>query len=472
MSEVVPIRESFLERPLPSSDDSERVILGAILLDNSLISQAIEHLRPEDFYSPFNRKVFEAMITLFDCSSSIDPVLIGEELKKSSSLESIGGVSAITSLTYGLPHLTAIREYISVVRDHSMTRKLVRACNSICSRALAGEEDATDLIDQAQQAIYEIRSGTNSVLVTMASEGVARSIAAAKLRRETGSTIIGVPSGLSALDTMLQGFRSGQHIIIAARPSVGKTALANRIAYHIAVREAVPVFLFEMEMSKEEISDRMICAEADIDGYLLRSGFLSSAQWDAAEEVRMQLEKGFPYIISDSPFVTTRTIRNELRRINAPLIKGGGKGVGVVVVDHIGLMQNSTEKKGRNREGEVSEISRELKRIAREFDCVVITLCQMNRQVESRSDHRPVMSDLRESGAIEQDADVVMMIYREDMYQPDTSQHTGIAELIITKNRNGPTGSVKLHFARKTAKFSDLSQIATSRESNSGGIIL
>lgn len=448
---------NLLEKPLPSSEESERVILGAVLLDNAVMAVAITRLKPEDFYSPLNRRVFSAMISLFDQSKQIDPILIGEELKKEGSFESIGGITTITNLTFGLPRFSDIEEYIKVVRNKATLRNIVRTCNRITSHALSEEEDAQVVLEQGESAIYALYDRDQTTAAVMMSTEVGLAIESAKKRSESGSMIIGIPCGFQKLDEQLQGYRPGQYIVTAARPSIGKTAIAVRRLYNIATQAKAPVFLFSIEMSKEEIADRIICAEVNLDSYALRAGNLTPEEWAKAEMVRQNLTEAAGFFINDNPICTTRTIRTELRRANSILRKKGQK-IEFFVADHIGLMRNAVDKRGRTREGEVSDISKDLKAIAREFQCTGNALSQLNRQSENRADHRPMMSDLRESGSIEQDADVVELLYREDQYQSDPTLYTNIAEVIIGKNRNGPTGSVKMYFTRKSARFSDLSE--------------
>lgn len=447
-----------LEKPLPSSDESERVILGGILLDNDVIVNAIEKVKPEDFYSPFHRRVYAAMISLFNQQKVIDPILIGEELKKEGSLETIGGISTITNLTFGLPHFTNISEYLQVVRDKASLRNLVRTCNAITQDALSESDTASNILERAESAMYHLIDNDMTAVSTQMSVEVAEAMEAAKLRAESGSILVGVSTGFTDLDLKLQGFREGQYVPVGARPSMGKTSFAVRSLYKAALA-GNPVFLFSLEMSKEEIAERIICAETNIDTLLFRTGHLTKEQWVAVEGVRRNLTEAAGFFINDTPSVSTQFIRAEMRRANMMLRKQGKK-LKLVCIDHIGLMSNEVDVRGRSRENEVSTISKTLKAIAREYQCTVMPLSQFNRQPENRADHRPNVSDFRESGSIEQDADVALLLYREDYYQTDPTLHNNIAEVIIGKNRNGPTGTVKLSFTRKSTKFADLSEIS------------
>lgn len=448
--------ENFINKPLPSSDESEKVVLGTILLENGLIAEAVQQLKVEDFYSPTHRRVFAAMIRLFDLQKPIDPILLGEELKREGALDAIGGITVITNLTFGIPSSDDISEYLRIIREKSSLRQLIRECASISAAALAETEDASVVLEEAESRIYQLVDRGTAITSELIQGPVRDSIDSARRRGDTNSVLIGLSTGLRDLDNKLQGYRPGQYIVTAGRPGIGKTSLAVGKLYNVTTAEKVPGIIFSLEMSKEEIADRVVCSEGSIDSFIYRAGRLTADEWIRAEQVRQNLTEEAGFYINDNPTLTTRTIRAELRRLNARL-RPQNKRIGYVVVDHVGLMRNEIEKRGRSREGEVSEISKTLKAIAREFDCVVNALSQLNRGPESRSDHRPTTSDLRESGSLEQDADVVELLFREDNYIQDTSAHTNVAEIIIGKNRNGPTGVVKVHFAKKSTKFSNLS---------------
>lgn len=446
-------RDRFFDKPLPSSEDSERVILGAILLDNELISSVASELEVEDFYSPLNRRVFAAMIVLLNSSKKIDPITIGEELKKEGSIESFGGAAELLKLMHGIPHLPNVDEYITIVRDKSTLRKLVRACGAIQSNALAEEDQVSQILEAAETAVYHVTDPVSQIISVPASLAVDTSIEQARARARAGTSVVGIPTGFTDLDVKLQGLKN-QYIVMAARPSMGKTSLLTQALYKASTRSDVATILFSIEMAKEEISDRIICAEAGIDTYSFRAGHLSAEEWSAAESIRDQMRLS-DFYINDKPAISTRHIRAEVRRVNS-LLKRKGKKLKIIGVDHVGLVKNSEDIRGRAREREVSVISQELKEIGREYDCAVIALSQLNRQSETRSgDHRPLMSDLRESGSLEQDADIVLLLYRPDYYQRDATLFTNMAEVIIAKNRNGPLGSVQLHFTRKTTGFSN-----------------
>ncbi len=437
-------REQFLERALPSNEDSERAILGAILLDNALITQAVEHLKPADFYSPLNRRIFGGMIALFEASKSIDPILIGEELKKEGSLEAIGGVSTITNLTYGLPHFTDLTSYIDVVRDKSVMRNLIRTCNQITSEALDEEDEARVVLDHAEQLIFalaERRAAEGFAHVQPVAEKVLAKVEEYS-KRDTHA-LTGLATGFRELDEMTSGLQQSDLIIVAARPSMGKTALCLTIAQNAAIDEKAVVGFFSLEMSKEQLVMRMMASEAKVDATRFRRGILSRDEWERLARAIGTLAEARLFI-DDTPSISVLEMRAKARRLAAEQKK-----LDLIVVDYLQLMGGG---RAESRQQEVSQISRELKALAKELNVPVIALSQLSRAPEARNPPKPMMSDLRESGSIEQDADVVAFIYREDYYKP-SDENAGMAELIISKQRNGPTGTIKLAFLKEFTRF-------------------
>jgi replicative DNA helicase len=446
-------REQYLERPLPSSEESERAILGAVLLDNALISQAVEHLKPEDFYGPLHRRIFNAMVSLFEASKRIDPILIGEELKKDGSIDAIGGVATITNLTYGLPHFSDLADYIKVVRDKSVMRSLVRTCNEITSEVLEEEQDAEIVLDHAEQMIFELaemkeRQGFSAI------QPIAETVFT-KIREYANNdshALTGLATGFRDLDRLTSGLQPSDLIIIAGRPSMGKTALCLNIAQKAAVNENAVVAVFSLEMSKEQLVMRMLSSQASVDARLLRSGSLSRADWARLAESIGTLA-ATKIFIDDTPGISVLEMRAKLRRLAAEQKK-----LDLIMVDYLQLMGNSS-RRNENRQQEVSQISRDLKSLAKEFKTPVMALSQLSRAPEARNPPRPMMSDLRESGSIEQDADVVAFIYRQDYYAKSADElpeeERNIAELIIAKQRNGPTDTIKLAFLKQFTRFED-----------------
>ena len=438
-------RDQYLERPLPSSEDSERVILGAILLDNALITQAIEHLKPEDFYSPLNRRVYNAMIGLFEQSKQIDPVLIIEEMKKDGPVEAIGGVSTIANLTFGLPHFSNLEEYVKVVKDKSVVRTLIRTCNQITSEALAEEDDAEIILDRAEQMVFALaeertRKGFYHI------EPVARDVLqkVTELAHGESHALTGLATGFREFDAKTSGLQKTDLIIVAARPSMGKTALCLTIAQNAAVQEKAVVAVFSLEMSKEQLVMRMLSSEARIDAHRFRTGHLMREEWARLAGGIESLSQA-KIFIDDTAGLSVLEMRAKARRLAAEQKK-----LDLIVVDYLQLM--SAGGRNESRQQEVSKISRELKALAKELNVPVVALSQLSRAPEARNPPKPLMSDLRESGSIEQDADVVAFIYREDYYH-ETDENKGMAELIISKQRNGPTGTVKLAFLKEFTRF-------------------
>lgn len=440
-------RDQYLEKPLPSSDDSERVILGAILLDNSLIAQAVEHLKPEDFYSPLNRRVFSAMIALFEKQKHIDPILIGEELKKEGALEPIGGISTITNLTFGLPHFSDLTEYVKVVHDKAVVRNLIRTCNSITSEALAEEEDADVILDRAEQAIFALAEARTNQSFSRIAPVADRVLARVReYAKGEGTGITGLSTGFREIDEMTSGLQRTDLVIIAGRPSMGKTAFCLTLAQNAALYSRAVVAVFSLEMSKEQLVTRMLASEAHINAHRFRTGHLMGNEWERLANAIGTLSDARMFI-DDTPGISVLEMRAKCRRLAAEQ-----KQIDLIVIDYLQLMGSGSGRRNENRQQEVSQISRELKALAKEMDVPVVALSQLSRAPEARNPPKPLMSDLRESGSIEQDADVVGFIYREDYYK-ETEENKGLAELIIAKQRNGPTGTVKLAFLKEFTRF-------------------
>lgn len=450
-----PIREPALERSLPHSAESERAILGGITLDNGLISQAIELLRPEDFYIPSHRRVFSAMIALFERGAEINPILVGEELKKESALESVGGISYITNLTYGLPHSTNIAHYAKVVRGKSMLRQLVSAANKISQEALEQEDEPEIILDHAEQAIFELadeRIRQGFVHVKPVAEQLLEKIQEMEGR---AAVLTGLTTGFADLDQLTSGLQRSDLIIVAARPSMGKTSFAMMLAENAAIHTGAVVGIFSLEMSKEALVMRMLCSQGNIDFQRFRNGFLSRPEWAQIAKSLGTLADT-KIFLDDTPGITVLEMRAKARRLAAEQ-----KRLDLLIVDYLQLMTGSA-RRFESRQQEVSQISRELKSLAKELNVPLVALSQLSRAPESRSDHRPQLADLRESGALEQDADVVAFIYRAEQYKtpeerdslPDDQRN--VAEIILAKQRNGPTDTIRLRFTPSSMRFDNL----------------
>jgi replicative DNA helicase len=450
-----PVREQSLERALPNSSEAERAILGGILLDNGLISQAIELLRPEDFYVASHRKIFTAMIALFERGAEINPILIGEELKKDNALESVGGISFITNLTYGLPHSTNIAHYAKVVRGKSMLRQLIKAANKITQEALEQEDEPEIILDHAEQAIFQLadeRIRQGFVHVKPVAEQLLEKIQEMEGR---AAVLTGLTTGFADLDKMTSGLQRQDLVIVAARPSMGKTSFALMLAENAAIHAGAVVGVFSLEMSKEALVMRMLCSQGNIDAQRFRNGFLSRPEWAQIAKSLGTLADT-KIFLDDSAGITVLEMRAKARRLAAEQ-----KQLDLIIVDYLQLMSGSA-KRFESRQQEVSQISRELKGLAKELNVPVVALSQLSRAPESRSDHKPQLSDLRESGALEQDADVVAFIYREEQYKTPEERNNlpedqrNVAELIVAKQRNGPTGTIDLRFTPSSMRFDNL----------------
>jgi replicative DNA helicase len=393
-------REQMLERPLPHSAEAERAILGAVLLDNALISQAIEQLAPDDFYVPSNKRIFVAMSALFERGSEIDPLLLAEELRRDGSLESVGGVTAISNLTYGLPHFANIHEYAKLVRDKARLRGLVKAANSIISEVLDEADPPEIIVDHAEQLIFAIADQRNRQGFTHI-EGVANTVLES-VQAMSGRNVMltGLTSGFNELDQMTSGLQPSDLIIVAARPSMGKTSLCLTMAQNSAILAQAVVAIFSLEMSKESLVMRMLSSEARVDAHRFRSGYLSKDEWARLAQALGTLSEARIFI-DDTPGISVLEMRAKLRRLATEQKK-----LDLIIVDYLQLMSGS--RRAESRQQEVSSISRELKAIAKEFKVPVIALSQLSRASETRTDHRPILSDLRESGCLAGESLVTM----------------------------------------------------------------
>ena len=455
MASPDPIRDQPLERALPHSAEAERAILGGILLDNSLISQAVELLKPEAYYIPSHRRIFVAMIALFERGAEINPILIAEELKKESALESVGGIGFITNLTYGLPHSTNIENYAKVVRGKSMLRQLVRTANKIGQEALEQEDEPEIILDHAEQAIFELadeRVRQGFVHVKPVAEQLLEKIQEMEGR---AALLTGLTTGFADLDKMTSGLQRSDLIILAARPSMGKTSFALMLAENAAIQAGAVVGVFSLEMSKEALVMRMLCSQGNIDAQRFRNGFLSRPEWAQIAKSLGTLADA-KIFLDDTPGISVLEMRAKARRLAAEQ-----KRLDLIIVDYLQLMSGSS-RRVESRQQEVSQISRELKGLAKEMNVPLVALSQLSRAPEARSDHRPQLADLRESGALEQDADLVAFIYRAEQYKTAEERESlpedqrNVAELIIAKQRNGPTGTVDLRFTPSSMRFDSL----------------
>ena len=440
------------ERTLPHNLEAERSVLGAILLHNDAFNLAAEVIDSRDFFRDAHRRIFDKMVTLVERGDPIDLVTLKEELGRSAELEEVGGPAYIAALVDGVPRSTNVEHYARIVKEKSTLRHLIFSANKIVADAYEAEEEADVILDSAERAIFsiaddKIRDGF--VSIGALAQSSLETIEKLHARKEL---ITGVPTGFVDLDEMTSGLQASDLIIVAARPSMGKTSLVLNIAQHVGIRTGMTVGLFSLEMSKEQLFLRMLTAEARIDAHRLRGGFLGERDWGRLSEAIGTLSET-KIFVDDTPSIGVLEMRAKCRRLASE------HGLHLVIVDYIQLMQG--RGKFENRTLELGAISRSLKGLAKELRVPIVVLSQLSRAPEARSDHRPQLSDLRESGALEQDADVVVFIYREDQYadrsQPATESQ-GVAELIIGKQRNGPTGVVKLAFIREYTRFGNLAR--------------
>jgi replicative DNA helicase len=438
------IPESMMEQRIPPQNtEAENAVLGAILLDQEALVTATARLRAEDFYRTAHQIIFEAMVEIGESHQPVDIVTITARLQDKKQLDDVGGIAYLTDLSNAVPTAANVDYYAQIVEEKALLRRLIRTATNIASDGYSSEDDVGELLSDAEARILEIanrRSGTGFKGIRDVLVDVFERVD--YLHQHKGG-LTGISSGFPALDRMTSGFQRSDLIIVAARPSVGKTAFALNIAQNVGVRTGETVAIFSLEMSASQLVQRMICAEGNVDATRLRNGQLEGDDWERLTMAISSLSEA-KIFIDDSPAVTVSDIRAKCRRLKRE------KGLGMIVIDYLQLIHG--RGRGDNRQQEVSEISRTLKQIARELEVPVIALSQLSRGVEQRQDKRPMMSDLRESGSIEQDADIVSFLYRDDYYDKE-SEKQNIIEVIIAKQRNGPVGTVELYFMKNYNKF-------------------
>ena len=436
---------------LPANVEAERSILGAILLDNLAYNQAAEHLKPEDFLLDSHRRIYSRMVDLAESSRAIDQITLAEELDRHGEFETIGGYAYISGLLDGVPDRPSIEHYIKIVRDKALLRGLIHTATAAIARASEQSDLAEDILNDTEAQIFQLSEKRIGRGFMGVQEIIKESFGSADAFLQRGSRITGLETHYADLDEKTSGLQKSDLIIIAARPSMGKTSFAMNIAENVSIEDQKTVAVFSLEMSKEALLQRMLCSVARVDSHRFRTGSL----WqDDMRKIVQALEKlaQAPIFIDDSPGITVSEMRAKSRR----LLQSKGT-LDLIVVDYLQLMSGGG-KRYENRTQEVSAISRGLKALAKELAVPVVALSQLSRAPESRGagDHRPQLADLRESGSIEQDADVVAFIFREEVYKPDDPELDGVAELIIRKQRNGPTGTVKMAFLKSSTRFESM----------------
>ncbi len=432
---------------VPQNLDAELSVLGASMLTPNVIPAVSEIVRPHYFYRQANQRIFEVIEDLFSRGEPVDPITVSEQLANKAGLEAVGGRAFIHSLVTAVPAATNARYYAEIVRENYYLRSLIKVGGEITEMGYRREATPIELIDRAEQMVFSISESRVAGEFEPIGEIITESFSELERLMSEGHRSTGAQTGFRDLDDMTGGFQPSQLVILAARPSMGKTAFALNIARNVAVEQHQGVAIFSLEMSKAEVVNRMMCSEARVDSWRVRQGKLQPRDWSQLAQACTPLHTA-PVYIDDTASVTLMEIRAKARRLKAQ-----HKGLGLIVVDYLQLMMGGMG--AENRQQEISQISRGLKILARELEVPVLALSQLSRQVEQRAGNRPVLSDLRESGSIEQDADVVMFIYRDEVYNRD-SPDKGTAEIIIGKQRNGPIGDMKLAFVSNYTRFADL----------------
>lgn len=435
----------FMDRVPPQNIEAEQAVLGAILINADALITAMERISSDDFYRGAHQRIFEAIVELAEDQEPVDLITLTALLQNKQQLEEIGGVTYLSELANAVPTAANIDYYAAIVEEKSMLRRLIRTATQIVTNGYANEDDVGAMLSEAEAKILEIsqrRSSSGFVVIRDVLMEVFEKVENL-YSNKGGST--GIPSGFIDLDKMTSGFQRSDLVILAARPSVGKTAFALNVAQNVGVRAKETVAIFSLEMGAAQLVQRMICAEANVDANRMRTGYLEGDDWEKLTMAIGALSEANIYI-DDTPTITVADIRAKCRRLQQE------KGLGMILIDYLQLIAGRGGKGGDNRQQEVSEISRTLKQIARELNVPVIALSQLSRGVEQRQDKRPMMSDLRESGSIEQDADIVAFLYRDDYYDKE-SEKKNIIEIIIAKQRNGPVGTVELAFLKQFNKF-------------------
>ena len=444
---------------LPHHDEAERVLLGSMMLDNDNIALVLDVVKPDAFYRKQNRLVFEAIVAMFERNEEVDPVLVSDELIRGNTLQDAGGYEYIDSLTEGVPRTTNVAYYASIIKQKQMLRNLAHFGQTITQSALEAEASPNDLIAGAETSLFDLREGEANHGFQIFDELLDKSYGIIQERATQKEGLVGLTTGFLDFDKVTSGLQKGDLIIVAARPAMGKTSFCLNLAVNAALKGNARVAVYSLEMPATQLTMRLLGSEARVSISALRAGQLRDHEWSNITQAVADLRSA-QIFIDDTGDSTVAKMRSELKRISAEAP------VDLVVIDYLQLMSGSSLQAQQSRVQEVSAISRGLKVLAKEIDCPVIALSQLSRAAEQRSDHRPQLSDLRESGSIEQDADMVCFLFREDYYNqpsgPDAEQNQvedefGLAELIIAKHRNGPTGSINLAFFKKYTRFENYS---------------
>lgn len=449
------VKENLVKIP-PQNIEAEQSVLGALLLDKDAIIKVADILKLDDFYREDHKVIFEAILELFEKRNPIDLVTLTDQLEKKKKLKDVGGASYLTTLVNSVPSAAHVTTYANIVHNKATLRRLISAADSINYLGYSEEEDIDSILDKAESELFSVSQNfTKQYFIPVKSVLTDTFDRIDELHKHKGQ-LRGVPTGFHDLDNLLAGLQPSDLIILAARPSIGKTAFALNIAEHASIKGKVAVGIFSLEQSKEQLVDRMLCSEAGVDSWKLRTGNLNEEDFPKIGYAMSMLSEA-PIYIDDAPMLNIMEIRTKARRLQSE------QKLGLIIVDYLQLMQGRQNSRDANRVQEISEISRGLKALARELNVPVIALSQLSRAVEQRPDHMPQLADLRESGSIEQDADIVMFLYREDYYNKDT-ENKNIAKLLIKKHRNGPTGEIDLYFTPEQTRFRTVEKKLNSQE--------
>jgi replicative DNA helicase len=442
-------QETRVEKIPPQSLEAEMAVLGSMLLDEDAISVACEKIDSTSFYKDAHRKIFEAISGLYSLNKAVDLITLTDELKRAGTLEEIGGVSYLTSLANAVPTAANASYYVGIVKEKSILRTLINNATKIVSLCYESEGNIDEVVDNAEKFIFEVSDKKAHGTYVPLKELVKSSIETIDTLYQKKAHVTGIATGYIDFDIKTAGLQPSDLIVIAGRPSMGKSALALGMAEYAGVISKVPLAVFSLEMSKEQLVQRMLCSHAKVDAHKVRTGYLATSDWPRLTAAAGKLSEA-PIFIDDTPGISVMELRAKARRLKAH------HDIQLIILDYMQLMRGSANIESRQQE--ISEISRSLKALARELNVPVIAISQLSRAVEARNDHRPQLSDLRESGAIEQDADVVVLLLREEYYNP-TSENQGMAEVIISKQRNGPVGSLKLAFIKEYTRFENIARM-------------
>lgn len=437
--------EKLITRIPPHDIEAEQAVLGGLMIDKDVVANVVEILKIEDFYRDDHKEIFSAILDLYEISNPIDVLSVKEKLRTKGVLEAVGDIEYLTLLTDKIPTTANIEYYARNIEEKSILRRLIKSSNEILSLGYEASEEVSIILDQAEKKIFDILDKRNVKGFSPIKEVLLESFNKLEELYNSKGHITGIPTGFTDLDVKTAGLHNSDLILIAARPALGKTSFVLNIAANAAIHAKAPVAVFSLEMSKEQLTNRMLSCEAMVDSNKIKTGKLEDDDWPKIARALGPLSQA-PIYIDDTPGITINDIRAKCRRLKLE------KGLKLVIIDYLQLMQG--RGKSESRQQEVSEISRSLKILAKELDVPVVTLSQLSRAPDARADHRPVLSDLRESGAIEQDADIVMFLYRDDYYNPETDKKN-IAEIIIAKHRNGSTGTVELVWLGQYTKFAN-----------------